>query len=175
MTQQTIGRLNQQASVRRFQMDDVTFTFVADGAMSMAPQMLLKAIPPAYWDAHPDHLDRNGRVAMSTGALLVERDHHHLLIDAGPHRVNPLRSDRFWCDLKDVVHHTDRGSPSTPRSGLPNASPRRAFSHRSEPSAADNALAETINGLYKTELIKPRKPWRTVEEVELATAEWVHR
>jgi len=38
----------------------------------------------------------------------------------------------------------------------------------------DNALAETINGLYKTELIKPRKPWRTIEEVELATAEWVN-
>jgi putative transposase len=37
----------------------------------------------------------------------------------------------------------------------------------------DNALAETINGLYKTELTKPRKPWRTIEEVELATAEWV--
>ena len=30
----------------------------------------------------------------------------------------------------------------------------------------DNALAETINGLYKTELIKPRGPWRTVEQVE---------
>ena len=41
-------------------------------------------------------------------------------------------------------------------------------------SSYDNALAETINGLYKTELIKPRKPWRTIEEVELATAEWVH-
>jgi putative transposase len=38
----------------------------------------------------------------------------------------------------------------------------------------DNALAETINGLYKTELIKPRRPWRTIEDVELATAEWVH-
>ena len=37
----------------------------------------------------------------------------------------------------------------------------------------DNALAETINGLYKTELIKPRGPWRTVEQVEYATAEWV--
>lgn len=36
-----------------------------------------------------------------------------------------------------------------------------------------NALAETINGLYKTELIKPGKPWRTVEQVEIATAEWV--
>ena len=38
----------------------------------------------------------------------------------------------------------------------------------------DNALAETINGLYKTELIKPRKPWRAIEDVEVATAEWVH-
>ncbi len=37
----------------------------------------------------------------------------------------------------------------------------------------DNALAETINGLYKTELIKPRKPWKTADQVELATAEWV--
>ncbi|ABY22767.1 OrfB [Renibacterium salmoninarum ATCC 33209] len=36
----------------------------------------------------------------------------------------------------------------------------------------DNALAETINGLYKTELIKPGKPWRTLEEVEIGTAEW---
>jgi putative transposase len=37
----------------------------------------------------------------------------------------------------------------------------------------DNALAETINGLYKTELIRRRGPWHTVEHVELATAEWV--
>jgi putative transposase len=37
----------------------------------------------------------------------------------------------------------------------------------------DNALAETINGLYKTELIKPRGPWKSVDDVELATAEWV--
>jgi hypothetical protein len=37
----------------------------------------------------------------------------------------------------------------------------------------DNALAETINGLYKTELIKPRGPWRTLDAVEIATAEWV--
>ena len=37
----------------------------------------------------------------------------------------------------------------------------------------DNALAETINGLYKTELIKPRGPWRTLDAVEYGTAEWV--
>ena len=37
----------------------------------------------------------------------------------------------------------------------------------------DNALAETINGLYKTELIHRRAPWKTKESVELATLEWV--
>ncbi len=40
-------------------------------------------------------------------------------------------------------------------------------------SSDDNALAETINGLYKTELIKPRGPWRNGDQVEFATAEWV--
>jgi len=37
----------------------------------------------------------------------------------------------------------------------------------------DNALAETINGLYKAELIHRRAPWKTLEAVELATLEWV--
>lgn len=40
-------------------------------------------------------------------------------------------------------------------------------------SSYDNALAESINGLYKTELIKARGPWRTIDQVEVATAEWV--
>lgn len=37
----------------------------------------------------------------------------------------------------------------------------------------DNALAETINGLYKTELIRQKGPWRGIEAVEFATLEWV--
>ena len=37
----------------------------------------------------------------------------------------------------------------------------------------DNALAETINGLYKAELIHRRAPWKTKESLELATPEWV--
>ena len=36
----------------------------------------------------------------------------------------------------------------------------------------DNALAETINGLYKTEVIRRRGPWRNLEAVEFATLEW---
>jgi putative transposase len=37
----------------------------------------------------------------------------------------------------------------------------------------DNALAETVIGLFKTEVIRRRGPWRTMEAVELATLEWV--
>lgn len=37
----------------------------------------------------------------------------------------------------------------------------------------DNALAETINGLYKAEVIHRRGPWRSFEAVEFATLEWV--
>lgn len=37
----------------------------------------------------------------------------------------------------------------------------------------DNAMAESIIGLYKVEVIRPRGPWRVLEAVELATLEWV--
>ena len=77
-------------------------------------------------------------------------------------------------DLKDVVHHTDRGSQYTSirfTERLAEAGIQPSVG--AVGSSYDNALAETINGLYKTELIKPGKPWRTVDEVEYATARWV--
>ena len=40
-------------------------------------------------------------------------------------------------------------------------------------TARSNALAETINGLYKAEIIHRRGPWKTREAVEMATLEWV--
>lgn len=40
-------------------------------------------------------------------------------------------------------------------------------------SSYDNALAESINGLYKTEVIRRQGPWRNVDAVEIATATWV--
>ena len=39
--------------------------------------------------------------------------------------------------------------------------------------AVRNAIAETVNGLFKAELIRRHGPWRTVESVELATLSWV--
>ena len=84
------------------------------------------------------------------------------------------RQQEGTIDLKDVVHHTDRGSQYTSirfTERLAEAGIQPSVG--AVGSSYDNALAETINGLYKTELIKPRKPWRTIEEVEYATARWV--
>ncbi|MGV0806575.1 MBL fold metallo-hydrolase [Mycolicibacterium setense] len=78
-----VGQLNARASVRRWQMDDVTFTYVVDGFMAMWPDRFLPAIPPCYWADHHDELDVLGRVVMSAGGLLVERGDHRVLVDAG--------------------------------------------------------------------------------------------
>jgi glyoxylase-like metal-dependent hydrolase (beta-lactamase superfamily II) len=83
MAPDSIGRLNTQAAVRRLRIDDVTFTFISDGAMAMAPHDFLKTVPQNYWAEHPDQLDDQGWVVMSAGGLLVERGGQRILIDAG--------------------------------------------------------------------------------------------
>ncbi len=74
----------------------------------------------------------------------------------------------------DLVHHSDRGVQYvsiryTERLSEAGIEP----SVGSVGDSYDNALAETIIGLYKTELIRQRGPWRTIDEVEYATLEWV--
>ena len=58
---------------------------------------------------------------------------------------------------------------------LSKAAETQRMSHRGFQSLChyDNALAETVNGLYKAEVIHRRGPWRSFEAVELATLEWV--
>jgi len=73
-----------------------------------------------------------------------------------------------------LVHHSDRGSQYvsikyTDRLATAGIEP----SVGSVGDSYDNALAETINGLYKAELIHRRGPWRSFEAVEFATLEWV--
>jgi putative transposase len=76
--------------------------------------------------------------------------------------------------LAGLVHHTDAGSQYTSI-----AFTERLAAAGAQPSvgtvgdAYDNALAESVIGLYKTELIKPQGPWRTAEQVELATLHYV--
>ena len=73
-----------------------------------------------------------------------------------------------------LVHHSDRGSQYvsiryTERLAEAGIEP----SVGSVGDSYDNALAESINGLYKAEVIHRRGPWRTIEAVEFATLEWV--
>jgi putative transposase len=79
--------------------------------------------------------------------------------------------------LTGLVSHTDAGSQFTSvRYGEHLAELGATPSIGSVGDAFDNALAENVNGLYKTELIRgpDQGPWRTVEDVELATLPWVH-
>ena len=78
-----LGLLNQQSAVRRLQLGDVRLTYVVDGAMALTASGFFPAVPGEYWREHPEAVDADGRVAMSAGALLVERDGRKLLIDAG--------------------------------------------------------------------------------------------
>jgi putative transposase len=74
----------------------------------------------------------------------------------------------------ELIHHSDRGSQY-----VSIRYSQRLTEAGIEPSVGskgdsyDNALAETINGLYKAEMIHRRGPWKTREAVELATLEWV--
>jgi len=73
-----------------------------------------------------------------------------------------------------LVHHSDRGSQYVSiRYSERLAEAGIEPSVGSKGDSYDNALAETINGLYKAELIHRRAPWKTKESVELATLEWV--
>jgi putative transposase len=74
-----------------------------------------------------------------------------------------------------LVHHSDRGVQYvsiryTERLAEVGIEP----SVGSRGDSYDNALAESIIGLYKTEVIRRRGPWRGVDDVEFATLEWVH-
>jgi putative transposase len=81
---------------------------------------------------------------------------------------------RAGASVDSVVAHTDRGSQYVSiRYTERLAQAGIAASVGTIGDSFDNALAETINGLYKTEMIKPRGPWRTLDAVEIATAEWV--
>ena len=73
-----------------------------------------------------------------------------------------------------LIHHSDRGSQYlsiryTERLGEAGIAP----SVGRVGDSYDNALAETVIGLFKTEVIRRRAPWRSLEAVEIATLEWI--
>lgn len=102
------------------------------------------------------------RSSMRTDELPLEAFEHAL------YHAGDLRSE-------GLVHHSDRGSQYVSiRYGEALAQAGIDPSVGTVGDSYDNALAETVNGLYKTELIYPHRPWTSVGEVEIATLRWVH-
>ena len=95
-----------------------------------------------------------------------------LALDALEHAI--WERGRHGHDLSGLVHHSDRGvqylsiryTDRLAQAGL-------AASVGSRGDSYDNAAAESCFGLFKTELIRPRGPWKGFDDVELATCEWV--
>jgi putative transposase len=77
-------------------------------------------------------------------------------------------------DVTSVVHHSDRGVQYLSIRYTERLAEAGAVTSVGSPGDSyDNALAETIIGLYKTELIRKRGPWKNLDDVEYATLEWV--
>lgn len=77
-------------------------------------------------------------------------------------------------DLAGLIQHTDAGSQYTSIGHTERLSQAGAApSVGSVGDAYDNALAESQIGLFKTEVIRPAGPWKGLDDVELATLEWV--
>ena len=96
--------------------------------------------------------------------------HANFVLDA----LEQALHDRRPASRGGLIHHSDRGAQYVSIKYT-----ERLAEAGIEPSVGsvgdfyDNALAETINGLYKAEVIHRRGPWRNFEAVEFATLEWV--
>ena len=105
-----------------------------------------------------------------TGWRVSSSLHTDLALDALEQALHERRAPR-----EGLIHHSDRGVQYLSLRYTERLAQRGiAPSVGSVGDSYDNALAESIIGLYKTELIARRGPWRHCEAVELATLQWVH-
>lgn len=82
--------------------------------------------------------------------------------------------ERQGHSIQGLVHHSDAGSQYTSISYTERLAEAGAKpSIGSVGDSYDNAMAESIIGLFKTEVIRRRGPWRNLDDVEIATLEWV--
>ncbi len=180
----TVARLMKALEIQGVRRGKKTFTTITDYALSKPRDAVNRDFtvdrPNALWVADLTY------VATWRGFVYVA-----FVIDAYARRIigwrvwNSLKTDIALDALEqalydrevvqnELVHHSDRGvqyvsirySERLSEIGI-------TPSVGSVGDSYDNALAETIIGLYKTELIRQRGPWRNLDEVEYATLTWV--
>jgi len=158
-------------------------TTVVDEAAQRPPDLVQRS----FTADRPNRLWVADLTYVPTGAGFV---YVAFVIDAFSRRIvgwrvsNSLRSDlaldaleqalHARSDLDGLIHHSDRGVQYLSIRYTDRLKEARIeLSVGSVGDAYDNALAETINGLYKAEVIRHRGPWKNLEHVEFATLEWV--
>ena len=179
----TVERLMQKIGIHGVLRGKKPFTTVSDPEQERAPDLVKRQFtatcPNQLWVADFTY------VATWSGFVYVA-----FVIDVYARAIVGWRGSRamktglvlvaleqaIWArkDREDLIHHSDRGSQYLSiRYTERLAEVGINASVGTTGDSYDNALAETIIGLYKTEVIHHRGPWRSLDAVEYATLEWV--
>lgn len=182
-----VARLMRQMGIRGVKKSKRVFTTRRDDDAARPPDLVnrkfVATAPNQLWVTDLTYVPTWSGVAyvcfivdafsrMIVGWRVASNMRTEMVLDA----LEMARWSRGAC-LEGLVAHSDAGSQFTSvRYGERLAELGAVPSVGSVGDSFDNALAEAVNGLYKTELIRgpAQGPWKTVEDVELATLGWVH-
>ncbi|MEU1444023.1 IS3 family transposase [Streptomyces mirabilis] len=185
----TVERLMRELGITGAVRGKRVITTIPGGQVDRAPDLLdrnfVASAPNRCWVADFTHVKTwSGVVYIAfvvdtfsrriVGWSAATSKETQLVLDALEMALWQRDRDQIPYEKGELIHHSDAGSQYTSfklaehleTAGI-------AASIGSVGDAYDNALMESTIGLYKTELIKPQRPWRTLSQVELATAEWV--
>ncbi|MFJ9381115.1 IS3 family transposase [Streptomyces sp. NPDC101455] len=185
----TVERLMRELGITGAVRGKRVITTIPGGQVDRAPDLLdrnfVASAPNRCWVADFTHVKTwSGVVYIAfvvdtfsrriVGWSAATSKETQLVLDALEMALWQRDRDQLPYKKGQLIHHSDAGSQYTSfklaehleTAGI-------AASIGSVGDAYDNALMESTIGLYKTELIKPQRPWRTLSQVELATAEWV--
>ena len=152
----------------RLDLVDRKFTAVGPNRLWVADITYVRTTSGFCYTAFVTDVFSRKIVGWSTRSTMRTED---LPLEALEHALNSAKKQA----LTGLVHHSDRGSQYVSirySERLEEAGITPSVGSRGD--SYDNALAETVNGLYKAELIHARRPWPSVTEVEFETLKWVH-
>ncbi|WP_329611629.1 IS3 family transposase [Kitasatospora herbaricolor] len=184
----TVERLMRELGITGAVRGKKVITTIADPAAERTPDLVdrqfVASAPNRCWVADFTHIATwSGVVYVAfvvdtfsrriVGWSAATSKETRLVLDALDMALWQRDRDGFPYQRGELVHHSDAGSQYTSfRLAEHLDAAGIAASIGSVGDAYDNALMESTIGLFKTELIKPRRPWRALSQVELATAEW---
>ncbi|MFM9448842.1 IS3 family transposase [Streptomyces acidiscabies] len=185
----TVERLMRELGIQGAVRGKRVITTIPGGQAERAPDLIdrdfVAAAPNRCWVADFTHVktwsatvyvafvvDTFSRRIVGWSAATVKET--VFVLDALEMAVWQRDRDQHPVQPGELIHHSDAGSQYTSFKLAEHLDVAGiAASIGSVGDAYDNALMESTIGLYKTELIKPQQPWKTLSQVELATAEWV--